>query len=157
MQAVIFDWAGTTINYGSRAPAGVFVEVFAQKGVSVTVEEARIPMGMHKRDHILTMTQMPAVARRWEESLGQPPTEEDVDEMFEAFIPLQIEVLGDYSDLIPGGAARRTRPANERRSASHPGTHRRPRHRDVRARRRVSVMLEWCKSTGRDNLALRRD
>jgi phosphonoacetaldehyde hydrolase len=102
VQAVIFDWAGTTVDYGSRAPAGVFVEVFARKGVPVTVEEARIPMGMHKRDHIRTMIQMPAVARRWEESLGQPPTEEDIDELFAAFIPLQLDVLADYSELIPG-------------------------------------------------------
>jgi phosphonoacetaldehyde hydrolase len=102
IQAVILDWAGTTVDYGSRAPAGVFVEVFAEKGVEVSIEEARIPMGKHKRDHILAMTQMPAIARRWQETLGRLPNEKDIDEMFEAFIPLQIDILIDYADLIPG-------------------------------------------------------
>ena len=27
IRLIIFDWAGTVIDYGSRAPAGVFVEV----------------------------------------------------------------------------------------------------------------------------------
>jgi phosphonoacetaldehyde hydrolase len=102
IQAVILDWAGTTVDYGSRAPAGVFVEVFARKGVQVTMAEARAPMGMHKRDHIRTMTEMPSVARRWESALGHPPTGTDVDDMFAAFVPLQLAILADYADLIPG-------------------------------------------------------
>jgi len=28
LQAVIFDWAGTTVDYGCFAPVTVFVEVF---------------------------------------------------------------------------------------------------------------------------------
>ena len=55
IRLVIFDLAGTTIDFGSRAPAGVFVEVFAREGVTVADAEARVPMGMHKRDHIREM------------------------------------------------------------------------------------------------------
>jgi hypothetical protein len=29
LQAVIFDWAGTTLDFGSLAPVAAFVEVFA--------------------------------------------------------------------------------------------------------------------------------
>ncbi len=36
LQAVIFDWAGTTVDYGSRAPAMVFVEVFRRQGVEIS-------------------------------------------------------------------------------------------------------------------------
>ncbi|MFN8371304.1 MAG: hypothetical protein U0694_00280 [Anaerolineae bacterium] len=32
LQAVIFDWAGTTVDYGCFAPVAVFIEVFAQMG-----------------------------------------------------------------------------------------------------------------------------
>jgi phosphonoacetaldehyde hydrolase len=102
VRAVILDWAGTTVDYGSRAPAGVFVEVFAQQGVEITFAEARIPMGMQKRDHILALTHIPAIARRWEGIHGRLPTEEDVDAMYAAFVPLQLARLADYADLIPG-------------------------------------------------------
>lgn len=102
VQAVILDWAGTTVDYGSRAPAGVFVEVFAQQGVEITIAEARVPMGMQKRDHIRTLTEMPDIARRWEAAHSRPPTEEDVDAMYAAFIPLQLAALPAYADLVPG-------------------------------------------------------
>ena len=32
-EAVIFDWAGTTMDYGCMAPAVVFVDVFKAKGI----------------------------------------------------------------------------------------------------------------------------
>jgi phosphonoacetaldehyde hydrolase len=35
-KAAIFDWAGTTIDFGSFAPMGVFVEAFSRFGVEVS-------------------------------------------------------------------------------------------------------------------------
>ena len=48
IKAVIFDWAGTMIDFGSRAPMGAFVEVFGEFGVDLTVAEARGPMGLRE-------------------------------------------------------------------------------------------------------------
>src|SRR5450756_193021 len=45
LEAVLLDWAGTTMDFGCMAPARVFVEVFKRKNVPITVEEARAPMG----------------------------------------------------------------------------------------------------------------
>ena len=45
IRLVAFDLAGTTIDFGSRAPAGVFVELFARHGVTVSEAEVRGPMG----------------------------------------------------------------------------------------------------------------
>ena len=47
IQAVLFDWAGTTMDFGCVAPAVVFVEVFRRKDVPITMAEARGPMGTH--------------------------------------------------------------------------------------------------------------
>jgi len=105
LKAVILDWAGTTVDYGSRAPAMIFVEVFKQRGVTITFEEAREPMGMAKKDHIRKITQMKSVAQRWQDIHGQLPSEADVEAMYEEFIPLQLEALADYTDLIPGTRA----------------------------------------------------
>jgi phosphonoacetaldehyde hydrolase len=35
VKAVIFDWAGTIVDYGSLAPMGAFVETFAEFGVAI--------------------------------------------------------------------------------------------------------------------------
>lgn len=102
VKALIVDWAGTVIDFGSRAPAGVFVEVFRREGVEITLAEARGPMGTEKRDHIRALTRLPAIAARWQQAHGAAPAESDIDRMYEAFLPLQIECLPRYSDLIPG-------------------------------------------------------
>lgn len=102
LKAALLDWAGTTMDYGCYAPAVVFVEVYARQGVEITIEQAREPMGAHKLVHIRQISQIPAVARRWQEVHGKPCGEEDVQAMFEAFVPLQLGNLADYADLIPG-------------------------------------------------------
>ena len=94
--------AGTTIDYGSLAPTLVFIDAFGERGVGITLEEARGPMGVHKRDHIRAITQMPRVAARWKEVHGELPTEEDVDTIYNEFIPLQKECIARYAGLIPG-------------------------------------------------------
>lgn len=102
LQAVVLDWAGTTLDHGCRAPAAVFVEVFRRQGVEITMPEARGPMGIYKKDHIRELTRLPAVAARWQQRHGRAPGESDVEAMFEAFTPLQLACLEDYADLIPG-------------------------------------------------------
>lgn len=102
LKAVLLDWAGTTMDYGCFAPAVVFVEIYKRFGVEISMEEAREPMGAHKRVHILQVAQQDGVQARWTAVHGKPPTEEDVDRMFAAFVPAQLEVLADYADLIPG-------------------------------------------------------
>ncbi len=102
IQAVLLDWAGTTMDFGCMAPAVVFVEVFKRKGVPITMEEARAPMGAHKRVHIQRITEIDSVRRRWQEKHGRSPTDTDVAAMFADFVPLQLKCLSDYSELIPG-------------------------------------------------------
>ena len=90
------------MDFGCCAPAVVFMEVFQRQGVPITLEEARVPMGAHKRVHIQSIGRLESVRRRWNEKHGRDPGEEDVDKMFAEFIPKQIECLSTYSELIPG-------------------------------------------------------
>jgi len=49
LKACVLDWGGTVVDCGVFAPAVGFMEVFKQEGVPITVDEARAPMGIHKR------------------------------------------------------------------------------------------------------------
>ena len=103
VKLVIFDWAGTTMDYGCYAPAVVFVEVFKRRGVEITMEQARRPMGLRKLDHIRAISQQDEVAALWKQVHGKACTQADAQEMFEKdFVPLQVACIADYGKLIPG-------------------------------------------------------
>lgn len=102
LKAVIFDWAGTTVDHGSRAPARVFREIFRQRGIEITDAEARGPMGTAKHVHIATIANLPRVAALWRERYGKAPEDADVMAMYHDFLPLQKETLANSTDVIRG-------------------------------------------------------
>jgi len=102
VQAVILDWAGTTVDFGSFAPTAVFLRLFETQGVSITAEEARSGMGLMKKDHLRTILARPSVAQAWKAAHGAFATELDIDYLFENFVPMQIDVLKEYAEPIPG-------------------------------------------------------
>ena len=55
VKMVVFDWAGTTVDYGSSAPMVVFELVFKEAGINLTRNEIKGPMGMEKKSHLRTL------------------------------------------------------------------------------------------------------
>lgn len=104
IRAVVFDWAGTVVDHGSLAPMGAFVEAFGAFGVAITVDEARIPMGMAKRPHVAALFAMPRIAEEWRRVRGQAPSEADIDAVYDVFVPKNLAVASEFADLIPGAA-----------------------------------------------------
>lgn len=102
IEAVIFDMAGTLLDFGSCAPAGVFVEVFAGEGLDISLAEARGPMGAEKRQHVRELLFAPAIAARFATRHGRQPSEADVDRLYAAFVPAQLACLARYGELVPG-------------------------------------------------------
>ncbi|MFZ5852976.1 MAG: phosphonoacetaldehyde hydrolase [Chloroflexota bacterium] len=102
IQAVVLDWAGTTQDHGVYAPTVVFIDVFRQYGVEITMAEARAPMGLFKLDHIRAISKMPSVAEKWRAAHGRECTEGDVQAMFADFQPMQVAAMARYATLIPG-------------------------------------------------------
>ncbi len=102
LKAVVFDWAGTVIDFGSFAPMGVFVEAFRRFDIEVSIAEAREPMGRPKWDHIEAMLAQPRIAAAWAEKHGRTPTTQDIQAVYDIFVPLNEEVVGDYCTLVPG-------------------------------------------------------
>ena len=75
IECVIMDWAGTAVDYGCFAPVAAFLKAFAEKGLTVTMEEARGPMGMTKIDHIRELFKLPSVTEQFKQNYNRNWTE----------------------------------------------------------------------------------
>lgn len=100
IETVILDWAGTAVDFGCFAPVNVFLSIFEDASVNVTLEEARKPMGMLKIDHIRTMLEMPRINEEWQRVHGQAFTENDVHTLYNQFETKLMESLANYTDPI---------------------------------------------------------
>ena len=102
LQAVILDWAGTTVDHGSLAPIRVLQKIFSDRGIEISEEEARRDMGVLKKDHIRALLGVPRIATRWEQRYQQTPGEKEVESLFADFVPQQMECLVECSTVISG-------------------------------------------------------
>ena len=102
VQACILDFSGTTCDIGVWAPTVAFIETFKKEGVPISVSDARLPMGVHKKVHIQKITEIPKVKADWIKKFGKAPTSVDVDRMFKNFVPIQLNCLPRYTALIEG-------------------------------------------------------
>ncbi len=102
LQALILDWAGTTVDHGSLAPVRVLQKIFADRGIDITEEEARRDMGVLKKDHIRALLCAPRIAEAWGRRYQQTPGESEVENLFADFIPQQLKCLAECSPVIAG-------------------------------------------------------
>lgn len=101
IEAVIFDWAGTTVDFGCFAPVQAFISAFEKFGITPTVEEVRKPMGMLKRDHIKTMMHMERIHEEWKKVHGRDFTEADIDEVYQYSEFSILKILGGFAEVKP--------------------------------------------------------
>lgn len=104
LAAVIFDWAGTMIDYGSLAPVIAMRELFAAEGVPLEDGEIRAGMGLAKIDHIRSVLEMEGVAARWRDAKGASPGDGDVKRLFDTLGPVMIAAAAARGTLVPGAA-----------------------------------------------------
>lgn len=102
IKAVIFDWAGTIIDYGCMAPAQVFIEVFGKRDIIISMEEAHGPMGLAKKDHVRELFRIDTIQKQWIAEFGRIPSETDVEEIYAELEPALAAIVKNYSHPIPG-------------------------------------------------------
>lgn len=103
VEAIILDWAGTVVDFGSFAPTQIFVDAFAQAfNFEISLQEARGPMGMGKIDHIRTLLKEPSIRQRWVDQFASEPSEETAQQIYHTFMPLQIAQVVHFAEPIAG-------------------------------------------------------
>jgi phosphonoacetaldehyde hydrolase len=102
VKAVIFDWAGTVVDYGCFSPTGTFINIFKAEGLHVTDADVRGPMGIHKKDHIRKLFDLDTVKTQFIAKFGREPNETDTERLYQKFMPVQAASVKQYAKLIPG-------------------------------------------------------
>lgn len=101
IEAVIFDWAGTTVDYGCFAPVQAFKEAFLSYQIEATNDEIREPMGMLKIEHIKTMLNMPRIKQCFYDIYHREYTMEDVHNIYAVFEKKLMETISQFTDVKP--------------------------------------------------------
>jgi len=104
VKAVVFDWAGTMVDFGCMAPVEALIDVFAGEGVALSAGEARRDMGKAKHDHLTAIMADPAVAARWLADKGAAATDADIARIYKNLVPAMTAAASRASVLIPGAA-----------------------------------------------------
>jgi phosphonoacetaldehyde hydrolase len=104
IRAIMLDWAGTTVDHGSMAPVLALQTLFAKHGIELSTDNARRDMGLLKRDHIQAILASPGIRAEWIKIAGHEPEDADVLSLFEEFGPLQMRIIAEHSQVIPGAA-----------------------------------------------------
>lgn len=102
IECVIFDWAGTTVDYGCFAPVAAFAQAFKALELDITTEQVRGPMGMTKINHIRELFKLEAISNQFQQKFGRNWTEEDVIQMNKTFEKHLFASLSEYTTPIPG-------------------------------------------------------
>lgn len=105
IKAVVFDWAGTMVDFGSFATVEAIVASFAEFGVAVTVSDARKAMGLNRVDQIAAMLAEPQIAARWQARLGTAPDQAAIARLHAACVRIGADRAQDHATLVPGAQA----------------------------------------------------
>jgi phosphonoacetaldehyde hydrolase len=79
LKALVLDWAGTTVDFGSLAPVRTLHRVFARAGIELNDAEIRRDMGLAKKEHISRILSTPRVSDAWKLVRGRAPSQKDID------------------------------------------------------------------------------
>ena len=95
IEAVIFDWAGTLVDFGCMAPLEALRKSFAERGIEVTDQELRRHMGLPLKEHVREILRIPEVRQRRKAACAESAEEEKA--LTERTEELLLESVRQYS------------------------------------------------------------
>lgn len=102
IRAVVFDLAGTVCDRYSLAPAFAFKNLFQMFGITCSMRTIRAPMGKAKRDHLSSILFDPTIHADWRALYKRNPSENDVERLYQEFIPVQLATITKHAKIIDG-------------------------------------------------------
>lgn len=105
IEAIVLDWAGTTIDYGCLAPVSSFKKAFAHFGITISDALIRQDMGLDKQTHIQKLLHDPEIQAAWHAQEPAVPLSEAVTSIYSQFQIEIDQVLAETAQLKPGMTA----------------------------------------------------
>lgn len=102
VDAVIFDWAGTIVDFGSVAPVIALKKTFDSFDVEVTMNQIRESMGKNKIEHIKDILSMDTSVKQWETLHNRSWDEDDVKVIYVEFEKTLLTILENETEFIVG-------------------------------------------------------
>ncbi len=102
VKAVIFDWAGTIIDFGCMAPVDALIELFRKRNIILSVNDARKNMGMEKKAHLSSLLETEIIINQWMAVYNNKPGNDDLEALYAEFEPSLISSVKKFSKPIPG-------------------------------------------------------
>jgi len=102
VKAVILDWTGTAVDFGSFGKIQPFIEGMQQHWVEITAEDVRKYMGLAPWDQLAAIVNDEGVLSRWLDVYGEAPSEYDLDRIFRSIEALMPQSAAMHSDPVPG-------------------------------------------------------
>jgi phosphonoacetaldehyde hydrolase len=101
LKAIIFDWAGTTVDFGCLCPVAAFQSAFARRGVTVAPADIHQYMGLRKREHIQALLALPEVANLWKLANRREPVAGDVEQVYRDAEKSLVESVHQFASPTP--------------------------------------------------------
>lgn len=102
VKAVIFDWAGTIIDFGCMAPVDALIELFRKRNIILSVTDARRNMGMEKKAHLSSILETETIISQWRNIYNNKPGLNDLEALYAEFEPSLISSVKKFSKPIHG-------------------------------------------------------
>ena len=102
IKAIVFDWAGTMVDFGCLAPVKALQSALAAHHIDASEAEVRADMGKAKHAHLAALLAVPRLARQWHAATGCDVTLGDIDLLHDEVGPLMIAAAAECAALIPG-------------------------------------------------------
>lgn len=102
VRAVILDWGGTAVDFGSFGNVEPVIEGFKENWVQVTAEEVRRDIGLSTWDHVGAIFRHESVVEKWTDVYGAPPSEYDITKVFMSVESFSAAAAALHVQPVPG-------------------------------------------------------
>lgn len=102
LKAIIFDWAGTVVDFGSLCPVKAIQSAFAARQIDVTAKDIHRFMGIRKREHVQALLSLPHIAALWQYVHGHKPDSHVVESLYQESERRMVETVADFATPTPG-------------------------------------------------------
>ena len=99
LKAVIFDWAGTIIDFGSLSTIIAIKKIFNKKNIKISQNQIQKDMGIKKIFHLKKILNKKKVSQQWKKNFKRNANKQDLKKLSEELDYTLLNEVENYRDL----------------------------------------------------------